>query len=272
MREFIKTKISILSILMLSLLVLSLVFIPVFMDISPSTQSIAESYQSPSTKHWFGTDKFGRDVFVRFLYGGRISILVALCSVLLTLCIGIPYGLLSGYVGGFLDSCLSWIINVFMAFPQFFLILAIVALIGPNSLWWIIVVIGLLSWMDIARLVRNQTLSLKERDFILAEKVLGISRIRILFRHILPNLLAPIIVSATLMVGNVILLESSLSFLGLGVQPPNPSWGNIINEGREVLTNGWWLSIFPGLAIVTTVFCINIIGERLQDIFRVSKS
>ena len=244
---------------------------PHVMPCNPVRQSLDEVYQSPSAKHLFGTDKFGRDVFARVLYGGRISLLVALSSVILSLSIGVPYGLFSGYLGGKTDALASWILNLFMAFPQFLLLLVVAAILGTSSVWWVILVIGLLSWMDIARIVRNQTLSLKEREFILAEIVVGISKFRLLRRHILPNLLAPVIVSATLMVGNVILIESALSFIGLGVQPPTPSWGNIINDGRQVLLDGWWISVFPGLAIVLTVLSLNLLGDHLQDMWLTKK-
>ncbi len=198
--------------------------------------------------------------------------LVALSSVALSLFIGVPYGLFSGYLGGKTDALASWILNLFMAFPQFLLLLVVAAILGTSSVWWVILVIGLLSWMDIARVVRNQTLSLKEREFVLAEIVVGISKFRLLCRHILPNLLAPVIVSATLMIGNVILIESALSFIGLGVQPPTPSWGNIINEGRQVLLDGWWISVFPGLAIVLTVLSLNLFGDHLQEMWLTNKT
>lgn len=245
---------------------------PLFVQHNPIDQSLGEAYSSPSINHWFGTDKFGRDVFSRVLYGGRISLAVAFSSVLLSMAIGIPYGLISGYLGGKVDLLANWILNLFMAFPQFFLLLTVVALLGTASVWWVIIVIGLLSWMDVARIVRNQTLSLKEREFILAEIVVGISQSRLLLRHILPNLLAPVIVSATLMVGNVILVESALSFIGLGVQAPVPSLGNIVNDGRQVLLDGWWISVFPGVAIILTVLGINFFGDHLQEVWISKKS
>lgn len=261
-----RNKIIVIAGALLGLLIAAVIVLPFLMPYGASDQSLNEAYQQPSAKHWFGTDKFGRDVFVRFLYGGRISVAVGAFSVLLALVIGLPFGLFSGYVGGRVDAVASWLINLFMAFPQFFLLITIAAMVEFSSFWWVVVAIGLLSWMDIARIVRNQTLSLKEREFILAERVLGVPQRRILLRHILPNVVVPVIVSATLMVGNVILIESALSFIGFGVQPPTPSWGNIINEGREVLLDGWWLSVFPGLGIVITVVCLSILGEKLQKI------
>ena len=253
------------SVIILSIIILSVLLGPILFNLDPVEQSLQNAYKKPAKLHWFGTDKFGRDVFARILYGGRISFLIALMSVILSMFIGIPYGLLSGYIGRKLDAVLSWFINLFMAVPQFLLILVVIAVVDENSVFWVILIIGLFSWMDIARLVRNQTLSIKERDFILAEKVIGVSQLRILMRHILPNLIGPVVVSATLMLGNVILIESALSFIGLGIQPPTPSWGNIINDGRHVLIDGWWISVFPGAAIILTVLCINFIGEYIQE-------
>ncbi len=251
--------------IILSIIISSMLLGPLLLNLDPVSHSLQNGYEKPSKLHWFGTDKFGRDIFARVLYGGRISFLIALMSVVLSMFIGIPYGLISGYIGKKLDAFLSWLINLFMAVPQFLLILVVIAVIDENSVFWVIIIIGLFSWMDVARLVRNQTLSIKERDFILAERVIGVSQLRILLRHILPNLLGPVVVSATLMLGNVILIESALSFIGLGIQPPTPSWGNIINDGRHVLIDGWWISVFPGAAIILTVLCINFIGEYIQE-------
>jgi len=251
--------------IIISLIILSILIGPLVLNRDPVSQSLHESYQKPSKLHWFGTDKFGRDIFARVLYGGRISFLIALFAVILSMFIGIPYGLISGYVGKKIDGLLSWFINLFMAVPQFLLILVVIAVLEKNSVFWVIMIIGLFSWMDVARLVRNQTLSLKERDFIFAERVIGVTQLRILMRHILPNLIGPVVVSATLMLGNVILIESALSFIGLGIQPPTPSWGNIINDGRHVLIDGWWISVFPGAAIIISVLCINFIGEYIQE-------
>ena len=260
----------IVAVLFLVILISVIAVVPEIIHVNPSDQSIQEANQPPSLKHIFGTDKFGRDLFVRFLYGGRISLMVASLSVLLTLVIGIPYGLFSGYIGGAIDAISGWIINLFMSFPQFLLLLALVAVIGPGTVWWIIIIIAVMSWMDVARIVRNQTVSLKERDFILMARVLGFPSLRILFIHILPHLFTSIVVYSALMIGNVILLESALSFIGLGVQPPTPSWGNIINEGREVLLKNWWMSIFPGIGIVITVFLCNFIGDHLRKGFKVA--
>ncbi len=260
-----KNKTFTIALLVLALIIISVMVIPLFSQLDPVSHSLQESWQKPSLKHWFGTDKFGRDVFARVLYGGRISFLIALLAMLLSVLVGVPYGLISGYLGKKTDALLSWIINLFMAVPQFLLILTIIAILDKNSIMWVIIVIALFSWMDVARLVRNQTLSLKERDFILAGKVTGLSSCRILVRHILPNLAGSLVVLATLLLGNIILVESALSFIGLGIQPPTPSWGNIINDGRQALVDYWWISVFPGLAIILTVLCITIIGEHIQD-------
>ena len=264
-RKLLQERLSKIALTVLLFLLLFVLAGPLFIPYNPSAQELQLSYKAPSCAHPFGTDKFGRDVLVRVMYGGRISLLVSVLAVSLAILIGVPYGLMSGYFGGKLDACASWLLSLFMAFPQFFLILTVVAILGTASIWWVVLIVGGLSWMDVARIVRNQTLSLRERDFILAEITIGISKLRIISHHILPNLLAPVIVTATLMVGNVILLESALSFIGLGIQPPTPSWGNIINEGRTVLVDGWWISIFPGLAIIATVLSINLLGDSLRD-------
>ena len=265
-KTILRKKIAVIAITILLIQIIFILTGPLFLPYNPNSHELMASYRGPSFQHPFGTDKFGRDVLTRIIFGGRISLMVSILAVMLAFFIGIPYGLICGFHGGKIDVVLSWILNLFMSFPQFFLILTVVAICGTASIWWVILIIGGLGWMDVARIVRNQTLSIKERDFILAEKTLGVSNWRILISHILPNLLASVFVVATLMIGNVILLESTLSFLGLGVQPPTPSWGNIINEGREVLVDAWWITIFPGITIIATVVCLNLIGDVLRDI------
>jgi peptide/nickel transport system permease protein len=215
--------------------------------------------------HLLGTDALGRDVLSRLLYGGRVSLWVGFVAVGLSAAIGLTLGLCAGYFGGLVDEGIMRGVDVMLCFPSFFLILAVIAFLTP-SLTNIMVVIGLTSWMGVARLVRAETLALRGREFVLAAKVSGMRAPAILFYHILPNAAAPVLVSATLGVAGAILVESSLSFLGLGVQPPMPSWGNILMEGKEVLEVAPWLSIFPGLAILFTVLGYNLIGESLRDL------
>ena len=231
----------------------------------PSAIDVANLLQSPNINHLLGTDSLGRDVFSRLLYGGRVSLWVGFVAVGLSVSIGLVLGLTAGYAGGLLDEVIMRFTDVMLCFPSFFLILAVIAFLEP-SLTNIMIVIGLTSWMGVARLVRAETLSLKRRDYVAAAKVAGAGPVRILALHILPNALAPVLVSATLGVAGAILVESSLSFLGLGVQPPTPSWGNMLLEGNEVLDIAWWLSVFPGLAILFTVLGYNLLGEALRDL------
>ena len=219
----------------------------------------------PGPQHLLGTDALGRDVLSRLLYGGRVSLWVGFVAVGISVAIGLFLGLCSGYFGGLIDEAIMRGVDVMLCFPSFFLILAVIAFLTP-SLTNIMAVIGLTSWMGVARLVRAETLALRSRDFVLAARVSGMGAPGILFYHILPNAAAPVLVSATLGVAGAILTESSLSFLGLGVQPPTPSWGNMLMEGKEVLEVAPWLSIFPGLAILFTVLGYNLIGESLRDI------
>lgn len=218
----------------------------------------------PSSAHLLGTDAFGRDVFARMLYGARVSLQVGLVSVGISVSIGTSVGLAAGWFRGLVDECLMRFVDIMLCFPAFFLILAVIAFLEP-SLLNIMIVIGLTSWMGTARLVRAETLSLREREFIQAARLSGAGTVRILLRHILPNAAAPVLVSATLGVGGAILTESGLSFLGIGVQYPDPSWGNILIEGKETLGVAWWLSFFPGFAILCAVLGYNLLGDGLRD-------
>ena len=238
---------------------------PLLAPYDPNAIHVDELLRTPTAAHLLGTDALGRDVFSRILYGARVSLWVGFVSVGISSAIGLVLGLVAGYFGRLTDEIIMRGVDVMLCFPSFFLILAVIAFLEP-SLVTIMAVIGLTSWMGVARLVRAETLSLRGRDFVLAAKVAGAGSGRILFRHILPNALAPVLVSATLGIAGAILVESSLSFLGLGVQPPDASWGNMLLDGKEVLEIAPWLSVFPGLAILFTVLGYNLLGESLRDL------
>lgn len=219
---------------------------------------------SPNLNHFMGTDDLGRDVLSRMLHGSRISLAVGFVAVGISTVIGILFGSIAGYYGSWIERIIMRFIDIMLSFPTFFLILAVIAFIGP-SIWNIMIVIGVTSWMGVARLVRAEFLSLKEREYVLAAKALGAGDMRIIFGHIMLNSLAPVLVSAVLGVAGAVLVESALSFLGIGVQPPTPSWGNILTLGKDNIEIAWWLSVFPGLAILITVLGYNLLGEGIRD-------
>jgi peptide/nickel transport system permease protein len=220
--------------------------------------------EAPSGEHPFGTDELGRDVLSRVIYGARISLWVGFVSVGIAIVIGTILGSMAGYYGGWMDGLVMRFVDVMLCFPTFFLILAVIAFLEPN-IGTIMAIIGLTGWMGVCRLVRAEFLSLKERDFVQSARALGVGNLRIIARHILPNSLTPVMVAAILGVAGAILTESALSFLGIGVQPPTPSWGNILTSGKDNIQIAWWLSLFPGLAILLTVLSYNLLGEGLRD-------
>ncbi len=237
---------------------------PFLSPYDPTLIDVTNILAPPNSTHLLGTDELGRDVLSRTLIGARISLLVGFVAVGIAILIGIAVGAISGYYGGRVDDILMRFVDMMLAIPTFFLILAVIALLEP-SIWNIMIVIGVTSWMGVARLVRGQFLNLKEMDYVHAARSTGAGDLRIISYHILPNAMAPVYVSAVLGIAGAILLESSLSFLGLGVQPPTPSWGSILTSGKDNIEIAWWLSLFPGLAIFLTVLGYNLLGEGLRD-------
>lgn len=240
------------------------VLAPIIAPFDPDDINVKAILLAPSSQHWMGTDGLGRDVFSRMLFGGRISLLVGLVAVGISTAIGIVLGALAGFYRGWVDTLIMRLVDIMLSIPSFFLILAVIAFLTP-SIVNIMIVIGLTSWMSVTRLVRAEFLSLREREFVMASRTLGAKDMRLIFTHLLPNSLTPIIVSSVLGVASAVLMESGLSFLGLGVQPPQASWGNILTDGKEYIQFAWWLSLFPGLAILVTVLGYNLLGEGLRD-------
>ena len=263
-RRLLRNRLTVAGGLVIVLFFLVAAFPALFTSQNPDRIDVATILQPPSAAHPLGTDDLGRDVLSRVVYGARVSMKVGFVAVGIATTIGLVIGLLSGYYGRWVDAVLMRLVDIMLCFPTFFLILSVIAFLSP-SIVNIMAVIGLTGWMGVARLVRAETLSLKERDFVSAARAQGAGTLRIVFRHILPNALAPILVAATLGVAGAILTESALSFLGIGVQPPTPSWGNILTVGKNYIEFAWWLSLFPGLAILVTVLGYNLLGEGIRD-------
>lgn len=263
-KRFRKNKLALTGAFIVIFLFFAALFAPWLSPYDPGQINIKKILQDPSAEHIFGTDQLGRDVFSRMLGGSRISLLVGFVAVGIASLIGVFLGALAGYYGRWVDNLIMRFVDIMLCFPTFFLILAVIALLEPN-IWNIMIIIGITGWMSVARLVRAEFLSLKERDYAVAEKALGARDFRIIFLHILPNALAPVLVAATLGVAGAILTESALSFLGIGVQPPTPSWGNILTAGKDNIQIAWWLSLYPGLAILITVLGYTLLGEGIRD-------
>ena len=254
---------------LLALLVLLALLAPVLAPFDPSAQPdiLQMRAQGPSLSHPFGTDLFSRDVLSRVIFGARISLAVAFLATAISITLGTAYGALSGYAGGIVDSVMMRLLDALLAIPRLLLVLAIIAVWRTLPVTGLILVLGLTGWFMLSRIVRGQVLALKEQDFVLSAEALGATKFRILWRHLLPNLVSPVLVAAALGIGQVIALEAGLSYLGIGVQQPAASWGNIIQDGAEQIGSTWWISIFPGLALVLTVMCFNILAEYVRDRF-----
>lgn len=251
-------------IIIIGIFTLIAIVAPIISPYDPSIIDQDSLLVPPSKAHLLGTDSLGRDILSRMVYGARISLSIGLIAVGIATVVGLILGSIAGFYGGMVDTLIMRFVDIMLCFPTFFLILAVVAILEP-SIFNIMVIIGITGWMGIARLVRAEILSLKEREFIQAERVIGASNFRIIIRHLIPNAMGPVLVNATLGVAGAILLESGLSFLGLGVQPPTPSWGNILIESKSTLGVAWWITVFPGLAILITILGFNLIAEGLKE-------
>jgi peptide/nickel transport system permease protein len=263
-KRFSRNRLSVIGAIIVLLLITISLLASFFAPYDPTTIDVYNVLSPPDKTHLLGTDDLGRDLLSRIIWGSRVSLKVGFVAVGIAIMIGIVIGSVAGFYGGKVDAILMRFVDIMLAFPTFFLILAVIAILEPN-IFTIMAVIGITSWMDVARLVRAEFLTLKERDFVDAARAIGINNTRLIFRHILPNALSPVFVAATFGVGGAILIESGLSFLGLGVQPPDPSWGNILTAGKDNIEIAWWLSLYPGLAILITVLSYNLVGEGLRD-------
>lgn len=265
-RQFRRNRLALAGLAIIVLLYLVALLAPLIAPYDPIAQEdIARtSYLSPRAENLLGTDRFGRDVLSRIIYGARISLAIGFIATVISITIGTLFGALAGYFGGKVDSLIMRFTDMVLAFPRLVLLIMIVALFGP-SLTMIILVLGLTQWPGTTRIVRGDVLSLREREFIHAAQALGMGRTRIIMRHLIPNVLAPVIVAATLGIGNTIVMEAGLAFLGLGVPAPTPTWGSMVSEGRDNLLGAWWVATFPGLVIVLVVLAFNLVGDGLRD-------
>ncbi len=265
-RHFRRNGLAMAGLVVIVILYLVALLAPLLAPFDPIAQGdiVHDSYLAPHGEHLLGTDQFARDMLSRIIYGARISLSIGFVAVAIAIILGSLLGAVAGYLGGRLDSFLMRFTDMVMAFPRLVLLIMIIALFDP-SIALIIAVLGLTQWPGTARLVRGEVLSLREHEYIQAARALGFGRSRIILRHLIPNVLAPVIVAATLGIGNTIVLEAGLSFLGLGVQPPTPSWGTLVADGRQNLIGAWWVATFPGLAIVLTVLAFNLVGDGLRD-------
>ena len=289
MSALLRNRLALVGAVVLALLAIVAVAAPWIAPHDPLQVNLPDALLSPSARYPLGTDTLGRDVLSRLIYGTRISLLIGFIAVGIAVLVGCLVGAAAGFYGGWVDAVLMRLVDTLLSIPSIFLLLAIIAMDPAETLlrWGelpvvgglfaalfqaadphivvLMAVIGLMSWMGVARLVRAEMLSLKEREFVLAARVLGCSPLRLITKHLLPNAMGPVLVSAALGVGGAILTESVLSYLGLGVQPPTPSWGNILNEGRVALGVAWWLTLSPGLCILVTVLAFNLLGEGIRE-------
>ncbi len=266
MRRFAENGLAMGALYVIAALCLLAILAPLLASFDPTAieDPVATRHLPPSVGHPFGTDEYGRDWLSRALYGARVSLSVAILAVIVAVTFGTIYGSVAGYFGGFVDNALMRIVDVIMAFPTFFLMLMLVGVFEANLLA-LVLILGLTSWTGTARFIRGEILSLKEREFIEAARAMGLPHRLIIFRHLIPNALAPVLVSAALMVGGMIGAEAGLSFLGIGIRPPTPSWGNMVSQGREAIFVAWWVALFPGLLLSITILSFNLLADGLRD-------
>jgi len=261
---FRRRKIALVGLIIIAFFALVAILADILVPFDPTAVNLGERFIQPGIQHWFGTDNLGRDILSRVIAGSRISLQVGILTVTLAMLIGVPAGLIAGYLRGFLDSLIMRLVDIFLAFPVIILAIAIVAVRGPG-LNNVMIALVFVYWTTYARVTRGVTLVLREEDYVLAARSMGASSLRIMFRHILPNAISPILVIASLGLGNAILAEAALSFLGLGIQPPQASWGSMLNFGMQFLRDAPHISIFPGMAIFITVLGFNLLGDGLRD-------
>ncbi|NLJ25135.1 MAG: ABC transporter permease [Firmicutes bacterium] len=267
--RFLRNRVAVVSACVLLVFYLIAIFAPWIAPYDPIQPHFRNRLEPPSAKFWFGTDPMGRDLFSRIVYGSRVSLTIGLVSTLVSFLFGIPMGLISGYFGGWIDEIIQRAVEFTSAIPSFFLILTLVAIWGNvvDRLWLIVFVTGIVGWVGPARMLRGQVLAVREFEFIESARAIGCSHRRIMFHHIFPNAAYVIIVQATLGTAGAILMATGLSFLGLGIQPPSPEWGALLNAGRNYMQEAPWLTIFPGLLIFITVLAFNFLGDGLRDAF-----
>lgn len=265
-RKFMKNKLAVIGSIVLFMIIVMCGLAPIIAPYPFEQMSLLDKLKAPNSDYWLGTDRYGRDIFTRLLFGGRISLLVGFASVAGAILIGVTVGAIAGYYGGIVDAILMRFVDVVISIPSFFLLITIVTIFDP-SVGNLILVFALTSWTSTARIVRGEFLSLRSREFVLASKTIGTKSYKIIFGHILPNAMGPIIVTATLLVGSVILAEAALSYFGLGISPPTPTWGNMLEDAQNytVMLTAPWYPFFPGLLILITVLCFNFIGDGLRD-------
>lgn len=265
-RRFAANRLALVALVIVVALYAAALLAPVLAPYDPTAiEDVLETrYLPPSWAHPFGTDEFGRDLFSRALYGARVSLSVGLLAVAIAVFVGTLYGALAGYFGGIIDAALMRTVDVIIAFPSFFLMLMLVGLFDAN-LWTMVLILGLTSWTGTARLIRGEILSLKERPFIESARAIGLPHRWIILRHLIPNAMAPVLVSAALMVGGMVGAEAGLSFLGIGIRPPTPSWGNMISAGQDALLVAWWIAFFPGCLLAITIICFSLLSDGLRD-------